>query len=112
MKEFGEGIDRICSELETKGFAIPTFHVDAFILKATLKAEWTSEKEMVGTINDTINDTINVPVNVPVNTPNLASVLGVSEKTIKRDIAAMQSAGIIKRVGSDKTGHWEIIDNK
>ena len=53
----------------------------------------------------------NVPVNVPVNIPNLASMLRVSEKTIKRDIAAMQSAGFIKRIGSDKTGHWEIIDN-
>lgn len=51
----------------------------------------------------------NVPVNVPVNVPNLASMLGVSEKTIKRDIAAMQSAGLIKRVGSDKTGHWEVV---
>ena len=53
----------------------------------------------------------NVPENVPVNIPNLASMLRVSEKTIKRDIAAMQSAGFIKRIGSDKTGHWEIIDN-
>ena len=52
----------------------------------------------------------NVPVNVPVNVPNLASMLGVSEKTIKRDIAVMQSAGLIKRVGSDKTGHWEVIE--
>ena len=46
--------------------------------------------------------------NVPVNVPNLASMLGVSEKTIKRDISAIQSAGLIKRVGSDKTGHWEV----
>ena len=45
VKEFGEGIDRICSELETKGCAIPSFHVDAFILKATLMAEWTTENE-------------------------------------------------------------------
>ena len=45
FQEFGEGIDRICSELETKGCAIPSFHVDAFILKATLMAEWTTEKE-------------------------------------------------------------------
>ena len=81
--------------------------------------------------NVPVNDTVNVQVNdtvklsqlterqhriyeaiknVPVNVPNLASMLGVSEKTIKRDIAAMQSAGIIKRVGSDKTGHWEVIN--
>ena len=55
------------------------------------------------------NVPVNVPINVPVNIPNLASMLGVSEKTIKRDIAAMQSAGLIKRVGRDKTGHWEVV---
>lgn len=37
--------NRICNELETKGCAIPSFHIDAFILKATLMAEWTTEKE-------------------------------------------------------------------
>ena len=45
VKEFGEGIDRICNELETKGCTILSFHIDAFILKATLMAEWTTEKE-------------------------------------------------------------------
>lgn len=45
VKEFGEGIDCICNELETEGCAIPSFHIDAFILKATLMAEWTTEKE-------------------------------------------------------------------
>jgi len=44
VKEFGEGIDRICNELETKGCAIPLFPIDAFILKDTLIAEWTTEK--------------------------------------------------------------------
>ena len=46
VKEFGEGIDRICNELESRGSAIPTFHLDSFILKATLAAEWASEKEL------------------------------------------------------------------
>lgn len=36
-------------------------------------------------------------------------MLGVSEKTIKRDLAAMQSTRFITRVGSDKTGHWEVV---
>lgn len=52
---------------------------------------------------------VNVPVNDTVNATNLAIWLKVSEKTIKRDLAFMQSAGIIKHVGSDKTGHWEVV---
>ena len=54
-----------------------------------------------GTINDTVKDTVNART--------LSEALGTSVITIKRDIAAMQSAGLIKRVGSDKTGHWEVI---
>ena len=62
-------------------------------------------------IYEAINNVpVNVPVNDPVNVPNLSTMLGVSEKTIKRDIAAMQSAGFIKRIGSDKTGHWEVVE--
>lgn len=48
VKEFGEGIDRICTELESRGAAIPTFVLDAFILKGTLKAEWVEEKPYSG----------------------------------------------------------------
>jgi Fic family protein len=40
----------------------------------------------------------------------LAAQFGVSSKTIQRDIAKLKSQGKIKRVGSLKTGYWEIVD--
>ena len=64
VKEFGEGIDRICNELETKGCAIPSFHIDAFILKATLRAEWITEKEFDRPSTVQKDGTINVKVNI------------------------------------------------
>ena len=64
VKEFGEGIDRICKELESKGLMIPSFHIDAFILKATLKAEWINENETERHSTDTVSDT--VPDTVPI----------------------------------------------
>ena len=138
VKEFGEGIDRICCELETKGCAIPSFHADAFILKATLMAEWTTEKEFDrpstaqdnDTVNVPINDTIklsqlterqrkiyeiiksgtvNVPTNVPINVSGLATMFNVSEKTIKRDLYVLRDLNLIIYIGSNKTGHWEAI---
>lgn len=57
-----------------------------------------------GTINDTVNDTANDTVTAK----TLSEALGASIITIKRDLAAMP-VGVIKRVGSDKTGHWEAI---
>lgn len=137
VKEFGEGIDRICSEMETKGCAIPSFHVDAFILKATLMAEWTSEKEFdrSSTVqvppknDDTINHQVNITklsdrqrriydtikngtINGTINAKVLSEALGTSVITIKRDLYVLRDMNLIRYVGSNKTGHWEIVDNQ
>lgn len=40
---------------------------------------------------------------------SLASRLGVSEATVKRNIQKLKQQNRIRRVGSKKTGHWEIV---
>ena len=57
-----------------------------------------------------INVPNNVQVNVQVNIPNLAALFNVSEKTIRRDLYVLRDLNLIKYVGSDKTGHWEVAD--
>ena len=54
------------------------------------------------TINDTINDTINAQT--------LSDVLGASVITIKRDLYVLRDLNLIKYVGSNKTGHWEAVN--
>ena len=53
---------------------------------------------------------VNVPINVPINTFSLATMFNVSEKTIKRDLYVLRDLNLIKYVGSNKTGHWEVTD--
>lgn len=79
--------------------------------------------------NNTSNHPENVPVNVPVNKTqekilglllennkftydNLAEKLKVNRKTIMRNINDLKGKNIIKRIGSDKSGYWEIIEQK
>lgn len=50
----------------------------------------------------------NVAVNNKINTQYLAEKLGVNRKTIQRDLADLIDKNIIKWVGSDKIGHWEM----
>ena len=52
----------------------------------------------------------NVAVNVAVNTKYLAERLKVNRKTIQRDLVELQKMKLIQWKGSDKTGHWEIIE--
>ena len=54
-----------------------------------------------GTINDTINDTINAQM--------LSDIFGTSVITIKRDLYVLRDMNLVKYVGSNKTGHWEIV---
>ena len=76
------------------------------------------------TINDTINDTINITIklsktekkimdiianNSNITQQEIADSLNLTNRTIKRNMNLLQAKGIIKRVGANKNGHWEII---
>lgn len=39
----------------------------------------------------------------------LADMMGKDLRTIGRALAKLQQAGKITRIGSDKTGHWEVV---
>ena len=39
----------------------------------------------------------------------IAESTGVSKRTVSRQMKALQDAGIIRRVGSAKTGHWKVV---
>lgn len=48
-------------------------------------------------------------VNSGATTKEIASKLNISERTVQRELTNLKKLGIIQRVGSDKTGHWEIL---
>ena len=52
-----------------------------------------------------------VAVNVAVNTKYLSERMHVNRKTIQRDIVGLQEHRLVQWVGSDKTGHWEIVED-
>ena len=50
--------------------------------------------------------------NIHITTKELADEIGISQRKIKENIAKLKEKGILQRLGSSKTGHWEIIQNK
>ena len=50
--------------------------------------------------------------NNSLNYAEYGAVIGVSEATVKRRLSELRKAGIIVRVGSNKTGYWEVVDLK
>ena len=49
-----------------------------------------------------------VKEHINMTTTQMAERLGVTKRTILRDIEALKAKGLIIRVGSEKTGYWEL----
>ena len=79
------------------------------------------------TVNDTVNDTVKrtdtsqlskteqavldaITTHPDYSYEQLAATCGVSRPTIARTVKTLQVYNRIRRVGSDKTGHWEVIN--
>ena len=84
------------------------------------------EDPLKDTANDTVNDTVKVcnlskaeeavlaAVGLyPTYTyEKLAAYCNLSRPTVARAIKTLQNRQLIRRVGSDKTGHWEVVKGK
>lgn len=60
---------------------------------------------------DPINDLLNaLRADPSADYATLAERLEVSEATVKRNIQKLKQQNRIRRVGSKKTGHWEVME--
>lgn len=82
------------------------------------------ENDTVNIKNDTVNDIVDtvkhendtvfslILGNPNITASGIAERLGIGIATAKRRIKALKDNGIIKRVGSDKTGSWQVLKNE
>jgi len=65
------------------------------------------------TINETINRTDRVLSVIRENNrltrEQLAKQVGISKGTLARELASLKKQNKIRRVGSNKSGHWEMV---
>ena len=70
VREFGEGVDRMCKELEAKGLHDPKYILTTFILKSTVYAYNVKELQTSNTIKENVTASGNVTVNSEIFTVN------------------------------------------
>lgn len=130
IEQSGRGIPTIIKKYGKDVFRFGTSFIECIIPYNIVNEE--KIKTMNGNNSeDKINVPVNVPVNIPVNVPvnktkykildllkqnnnltydDLVGLLNVSRKTIMRNISDLKEQNKIKRIGSDKSGYWEIIE--
>lgn len=61
---------------------------------------------------DTVNDTVLslIQKDNTITAKEISECLKMSLSTVRRKIKELQEKGKLERIGSDKTGHWKIIE--
>ena len=132
-EELGTGIRKVYKYAKSyAGSANISFmEEDVFVTKVPLDNAFFETSRDGGGINERINDPVNATVNATVDATvserqkrilievnlnknitiaQLAEKLSVSRDTVLRDMKKLKRLNLIKRVGSDKLGNWDIID--
>lgn len=111
VEMIGSGISRIKDAMKVAGLPEPEFKTDGIftvvfkriVIEKTLEdpAENTTRVKIIELIKD----------NPSLTRKSIAATLGISTKGVDYHLTNMQNEGILKRVGSRKTGTWILIDS-
>lgn len=104
VEQVGSGIGRIQDDMKSAELPEPVFNTKGMfsVIFHRRVQEKTREKTREKIVRL-------VQINNTITTKELAEIIGVSEKGIEFHISRLKSENILKRVGPDKGGHWEII---
>ncbi len=125
IENWGRGTINVVNDCIKYGLPEPEFRFDMNIFWAVIYGS-----NVIVTGRDTDNDTgrdtsrdtdrntrltmilklINDDNNI--TTKQLSLLCNVSQITIKRDIEKLKKQNKLKRIGSERTGYWEIINDK
>ena len=47
-----------------------------------------------------------------ITTPELAKLIEITERSVERNIKKLRKQGKLKRIGPNKGGFWQVIDNQ
>jgi len=125
MERRGSGLKKIINETsKLPGYTSklkPQFFSDTSFRVVIKNVNYHPNETKSGVVNGAVNGVVNEVVNrrekvlIALKANNrltkaqLVELLGIPKTTLERDLTALKEENKIKRVGSDKSGHWEII---
>lgn len=108
VEQIGSGIGRIIKELKKVGQSKPVYKIDGLFTVVFMREITSAELGVKLGVNEQ-----NI-INAIQNNPNItilamAKLIEVSTTSIENNLKKLKDKKIIKRIGSDKTGHWVIV---
>ena len=105
IESWGRGVEKICRLCKEYGISEPEYTVHPNDIMMMFKANMIA----VAQKDDTVNAILAlIKQNPSIIYEVLTEKTGKSRRTISRIITELKTTGTLVRVGSDKSGHWEI----
>jgi len=103
VEQIGSGMSRILKAYDRSVFELtPSFTVVTFPFEKAFISPH-------GKINGEMKTLLEMlKTNAEATIPDLAELTGKSQRTISRELKEYQDAGLLRREGSRKTGHWVV----
>ncbi len=132
IEAWGRGIAKIINGFKNEGLEIPIFEATMGGIMVSIERHGNAKKSQTkdnftGNVPDRVPDRVpdKVPDNLTgnqqiilklfaqnktVSMSEIADNLGISKRKVLDNINKLKKLGLIRRVGSPKSGHWEIIN--
>ena len=118
VERIGSGINRMRALMRDAGLKEPVFEMDSFfrvIFYRDSRYSLKAEKGLGEKLGDKLGENENrileiIAKNQFVTIPELSKMLGISTTAVENNLAKLKAKKILKRIGSAKGGHWEIVN--
>ena len=116
----GSGIEKITKGWTSRGYNKPAFQDDKtvnmfeVIFPLIKKGSEKVTDRVTEKVTDRVTENQHKILDAINNNPNvtaseLAKILGISERKTKENIKKLKERLLLKRIGPDKGGHWEVV---
>jgi len=108
IEQIGTGINRIKNSVKERGQGSVEFYYNNFFA-----VTFTRTKKVTKKVTENQKKILdNIKENPNITTQELSKKVGISDRKIKDNIKKLKENNLLKRIGSPKGGHWEVIDKE
>jgi ATP-dependent DNA helicase RecG len=117
VENVGSGLKRIRDTMKENGLAEPVIEADEHWFTVTFHRERAGRptsspdvEEPATTVKTTVKIIRLIETDNHITMQSLCGQTGLSRRGIEWNLLRLKESGIIRRVGPDKGGHWEIVE--
>ena len=115
IESWGRGIEKICDACLEDELPVPEFTINP----SDIMVKFTAPKDRIvpapGKVTDRVTDKEKEVLSLLKIDPgytyaDMADRLSVSRKTVSARVKSLKEKGVIRRIGSDIKGYWEVVE--